>query len=99
MSDEPLIRANEREIFEAIISQLQDPEVARLRRIYVLLGIGLFVLGSLAVAIVGGLGWHVMGAFCSTFIPGLVLGWMLHIRHLSGLPVRAARWRGRFPDR
>lgn len=99
MSDEPMMRANEREIFEAIISQLQDPEVVRLRRIYFLLGAGLFVLGSLAVAAVGGFGWHVMYAFCATFIPGLVLGWMFHVRHLSGLPVRAARWRGRFPDR
>lgn len=92
MSDEPSIRANEREIFEAIVSQLRDPEVVRLRRIYFLLSMGLFALGSVAVAGVWGLGWPGMIAFCATFIPGFVLGWILYVRHLGGLPVRALRW-------
>lgn len=93
MSDEPVMRANEQEIFEAIVSQLQDPEVVRLRRIYVLLSVGLFVLGSVAVSAVGGLGRGGMCAFCATFVPGLVLGWLLYVRHLRGLPVRVPRWR------
>ena len=88
MSDEPLMRANDWEIFEAIISQLQDPEVVRLRRIYVLLSVGLFVLGSVAVAVVCGPGWGAMCGFCATFVPGLVLGWVFYVRHLYGLPAR-----------
>ena len=85
MNDDELLRANEREIFEAIVSQLQDPEVVRLRRVFVLLSIGLFVLGSLAVTVVGQLGWRGVCAFCLTFLPGLVLGWKIHGRRLLGL--------------
>lgn len=85
MSDDELLRANEREIFEAIVSQLQDPEVVRFRRVFVLLSVVLFVLGSFAVAVVGQLGWHGMCAFCLTFLPGLVLGWKFLGRRLIGL--------------
>lgn len=93
MSDDRLIRANEREIFEAIISQLQDPEIVRLRRVYVLLSVCLFVLGSFAVTLVGKLGWYGMGAFCLTFLPGLVLGWAHSVRRFRGTRVRSLRWR------
>lgn len=93
MSDDRLIRANEREIFEAIISQLKDPEIVRLRRVYVLLSVFLFVLGSLAVTVVGKLGGHGMWAFCLTFVPGLVVGWSISVRRFRGPSVRGARWR------
>lgn len=93
MSDDRLIRANEREIFEAIVSQIKDPEVVRLRRVYVLLSVCLFVLGSLAVTVVGNLGAHGMWAFCLTFVPGLVVGWAISVRRFRRLPRRAARWR------
>lgn len=93
MSDEPLIRANEREIFEAIISQMQDPEVVQLRRVYALLGVALFVLGSFAVAVVGKLGWPGIGAFCLTFVPGVVLGWTFSVRRFRGVRVPRFRWR------
>ena len=93
MSDDRLIRANEREIFEAIISQLEDPEVVRLRRFYALLSVGLFVIGSVAVTVVGSLGWLGMGAFCSTFVPGAVIGWTITVRRFRRGPVRRARWR------
>lgn len=83
MSDDDLLRANEREIFEAIVSQLEDPEGVRLRRVFVLLSIGLFVLGSVAVTVVGQLGWRGLCAFCFTFVPGLVLGWKIHGRRLD----------------
>lgn len=92
MSDDRLIPAKEREIFEAIISQLQDPEVVRLRRVYVLLGVCLFVLGSLAVAVVGKLGWHGMGAFCLTFIPGLAIGWNVYVRRFRRSLARSVTW-------
>lgn len=87
MSDDRLIRANEREIFEAIVSQIADPEVVRLRRVYALLSVGLFVLGSLAVTLVGKLGWYGMGAFCLTFLPGLVLGWTFSVRRFRRVGV------------
>lgn len=93
MSDDRVIRANEREIFEAIISQIADPEVVRLRRVYVLLGLALFVLGSLAVTLVGKLGWHGMCAFCLTFVPGLVIGWTYSVRRFRPARVRRLRWR------
>ena len=92
MSDDRLLPANEREIFEAIISQLQDPEVVRLRRVYVLLGVCLFVLGSLAVAVVGKLGWHGMCGFCLTFIPGLAIGWNVYVRHFRRSLMRSVTW-------
>jgi hypothetical protein len=80
MSDDRLIRANEREIFEAIVSQLVDPELVRVRRIFLVLGAALFVLGCLAVAVVAGLGVAGVGAFCSTFVPGLVLVRRVYVR-------------------
>ena len=80
MSDDRLIRANEKEIFEAIVSQLVDPELLRLRRIFLALGAALFVLGCLAVAVVGGLGMPGICAFCSTFVPGLVLVRSVYVR-------------------
>ena len=90
MSDDRLIRANEREIFEAIVSQLVDPELVRVRRVFLLLGTALFVLGSVTVAVVGGLGWPGWGAFCSTFVPGMLLSRSMYVRRF-GRP--AGRWR------
>ena len=57
------------------------------------LAVGLFVLGSLAVTVVGKLGWHGMSAFCLTFLPGLVLGWTFSVRRFRGVRVRLPRWR------
>lgn len=83
MSDDRLIRANEKEVFEAVVSQLVDPELLRLRRIFLVLGAALFVVGCLAVAVVGGLGWPGLGAFCSTFVPGLLLARSVYLRRVS----------------
>jgi small-conductance mechanosensitive channel len=73
MSDDALISANEREIFEAIVSDLVDPELARLHRIFLALSAVLFVLGALGVTIVGRLGWAGLGSFSVTFLSGLLL--------------------------
>lgn len=93
MSDDRLIRANEQEIFEAIVSQLVDPELRRLRRIFLVLGSALFVLGCLAVAVVGGLGLPGMVAFCSTFVPGLLLARSVYVRRFPWSARRLRRWR------
>jgi hypothetical protein len=90
MSDDRLIRANEREIFEAIVSQVVDPELVRLRRMFLVMGVSLFVLGTLAVAVVGGLGVAGVGAFCSTFVPGLIVARSVYVRRFS---LSGSRWR------
>ena len=83
MSDDALINANEREIFEAIVSQLVDPELAHLRRVFLLLSVGLFVLGALTVTVVGHLGWAGLCSFCVTFSVGLALVRRLYMRRIS----------------
>jgi hypothetical protein len=67
MNDDRLSWASDREIFEAIVSQLEDPEVARLRRAFWALGAVFFLLGVLAVTVVGGLGWAGFAGFSTTF--------------------------------
>ena len=68
MSDDRLSWEGDRETFEAIVSQLEDPEVARLRRTFWILGAVFFVVGVLAVTVVGGLGWPGFAGFSSTFV-------------------------------
>lgn len=83
MGDDRLIRANERELFEAIISQLVDPELVRTRRAFLLMSVSLFILGSLGLAVAGGLGLVGLCAFSSTFVPGLALSWTVYARRFS----------------
>jgi hypothetical protein len=83
VSDDALIRANEQEIFEAIVSQTVDPELTHLRRLFLVLGAGLFVLGALAVTAGAGFGWAGFCAFCATFVPGLLLARRAHLRRLA----------------
>lgn len=92
MSDDRLIRANEQELFEAIVSELVDPELLRARRIFLVMGVILFAMGVLAVAVVAGLGWPGLLAFSSTFVPGVVLGRRLLARRFPRPPARH-RWR------
>jgi nitrate reductase NapE component len=91
MSDDRMIRANEREIFEAIVSQVVDPELARLHRVFLVLGLGLFVAGLLAVGVVGGLGWPGLLAFSSTFLPGVLLARLVYVRRFLRPPGRRRR--------
>lgn len=83
MSDDALIRANERELFEAIVSQIVDPELTRMRRLFVLLGACMFVLGVVAVSLAARLGWPGLCSFCATFVPGLLLARRMSLRRLA----------------
>ena len=67
----------ERERFNAIVSELDDPEWLRWRRF--LLAAGVVAVGVVAIAIVAGMGWLGGVAFASTFVPGLVV--VTHIQH------------------
>lgn len=90
MSDDRASRASDREIFEAIVSQLDDPELVRLRRTFLLLGIVCFVIGAVAVALLGGLGWPGFIAYSSTFVPGVVVARRICVRRF-GPPVARRR--------
>lgn len=68
-----LSRAANQEVFEAIVSQLDDPELVWMRRIFLLLGLAVYLAGALAVTVVGGLGLPGLVGFSATFVPGLAL--------------------------
>lgn len=84
MSDDQLSPERDREIFEAIVSQLQDPELVRLRRRFVGVSVAFFLAGVIGVTVVGGLGWIGLLAFSSTFLPGVVVGQRIHGRRFTG---------------
>ena len=75
-----LSQANNREVFEAIVSQLEDPELVWLRRVFLLLGAAVYLAGALAVTIVGGLGLPGLLGFSATFVPGVVVARRAHTR-------------------
>jgi hypothetical protein len=68
-----LSRAATSEVFEAIVSQLEDPEVVWLRRIFLILGAAVYLAGALAVTVLGGLGLPGLIGFSATFLPGVAL--------------------------
>ena len=72
MTDDQVRAASSREVFEAIVSHVADPEVVRVRRKMLLLGAAA-VLGAIFVTITLGLEWQTLLAFSSTFVPGMVL--------------------------
>jgi hypothetical protein len=77
MYEDRLRRENTRELFEAIVSQLQDPDLVRSRRLLVLLAVVVAVV-AIAVTIWGPLSWESLVAFSLTFLPGLVIArWIL----------------------
>lgn len=82
MSDDRLSRDSTKEVFDAIVSQLEDPELRRVRRIFLVLGLVLFAAGTLTVTVVAGLGWTGFLAFSSTFLPGVALARRYHGRRL-----------------
>ena len=75
-----LSRAATSEVFEAIVSQLEDPEVVWLRRIYLILGAAVYLAGALAVTVLGGLGLPGLIGFSATFLPGVALARRAHTR-------------------
>ncbi len=72
MSDDRIASESTREMFEAIVSQLDDPEVVRMRMIVLVLGAAIFVT-AIAVTVSAGLGWQLLLAFCSTYVPGVLV--------------------------
>ena len=85
MSDDRLSRGSERAIFEAIVSQLPDPELTRLRRLLLALGAALFVVVTAAL-FVAGLGWPGVVAFSSTFVPGILVALLVQRRRFRMSP-------------
>jgi hypothetical protein len=75
-----LSRASTTEVFEAIVSQLDDPELLWLRRIFLVLGAAVYLAGALAVTVVGGLGLPGLIGFSATFVPGVALARRAHTR-------------------
>jgi len=80
-----LSQASNREIFEAIVSQVEDPELTWLRRIFLLLGAAVYVAGALAVTVAGGLGLPGLIGFSATFLPGVALARRAHTRRFRAM--------------
>lgn len=72
MTDDQVSAASSQEVFEAIVSQLSDPEEVRIRRKMLFLG-ATAVLAAIVITITFGLGWQALLAFASTFLPGFVV--------------------------
>ena len=83
MNDDSVRESSTREIFEAIVAQLDDPAVGRARRTMLLAGAAVFA-AAVVVTIGAGLGWQILLAFSSTFIPGLILAVGIFARHFAG---------------
>ena len=74
--------AGTREVFEAIVSQLEDPELAQARRRIAVLAVGFFLVAAL-ITIGGGMGWQTLLAFSSTFVPSVILLWRIFGRRFA----------------
>jgi hypothetical protein len=85
MSDDRLQAGNDLEVFEAIVSNLRDPEVAQFGRMFLLLGITVYIAAIVALTTAGGFGWHGAFGFSATFVPGMYFAWR-HQRRRLGLP-------------
>lgn len=77
-------RAGNRELFEAIVSQLEDPERAVLRRTFLALGLAAFLVAVVVLGLLLDLGGGVVLAFSATFVPGVVLAWWFQSRRFAG---------------
>lgn len=85
MTDDRIASQSDHDIFDAIVSQMEDPELIRIRVIASGLGAGVLVT-VIAVIILAGLGWQLFLAFCSTFVPGMVL-----VLRVAGRPLPQLR--------
>lgn len=74
MNEDRLRGESDREVFEAIVSQLDDPELLRLRRLFSVLGAVCFCVAAVALGVVASMGWPGVLAFSSTFVPGVIVG-------------------------
>ena len=84
MHEDRLSCDSNREIFEAIVSQLDDPELVALRRFFLILGVIFFIVGVVAVAVLAGMGWPGVLAFSSTFLPAIVVARRFLERRFAG---------------
>lgn len=73
MNEDRLSRESTREVFEAIVSQLEDPDLVRLRRLQVVLGVVAVAL-AVAFTVWGPMSWHSLLGFFFTFFPGMLIG-------------------------
>ncbi len=83
MHDDRLSRLSDREIFEAIVSQLEDPDLVRFRRIFLVLTAVLYAVGTIGIGVAAGLGWSGVLAFSSTFVPGIAVAQRLQRRRFA----------------
>lgn len=80
MNDDRRRRVSDQEAFEAIVARLHDPEMLHIRRVFLVLGITVYLAAALALTTAGGFGWPGVIGFTATFVPGLVVAWRRH-RH------------------
>jgi hypothetical protein len=73
MNDDQLSRESDLHTFEAIISEIRDPELTHITRMLLLLGVTVYVAGILALTTAGGLGWPGVFGYSATYVPGLLL--------------------------
>ena len=88
IDDDRLRAGNDLEVFEAIVSNLRDPELVQFGRVFLLIGITVYVAAIVALSTAGGFGWHGAVGFSATFVPGLLLAWR-HQRRRFGLRLAA----------
>lgn len=91
MNDDAMRAASSEELFEAIVSRIEDPEVVLARRKALLMG-AVVLVGAVVVTVVAGLGWEVLLAYCSTFVPGLLLALRLSGRRSARRGETSHRW-------
>lgn len=73
MTDDRLSRQANRDAFDAIVSQVEDPEHRYFRRLFLILGATLFATATAAI-LAGGWGWPAVVAFSCSYLPGMVAG-------------------------
>lgn len=83
MTDDRLSRESDREIFEAIVADLRDPEFVQLRTMFLLLGVAVYLAGVVALTFAGGFGWPGFLGFSATFVPGMAVAWRRVRRRFS----------------
>jgi hypothetical protein len=83
MGDDRLSRQGEMDLFAAIVSQLDDPELIRFKRLFAVLGVLLFTVSAVVITAVVGLGAAGVLAFSSTFVPGLIIAERLNRRRFA----------------
>jgi len=76
-------RAGNRDLFEEIVAQLDDPERVVLRRMFVGIGVVAFAVAVVVLWLLLDLGAGVILAFSATFVPGVVLAWRLQSRRFG----------------